>query len=65
MVNPRRFGLPADATAASAVVAEVQSLINLIVQIQTTAANPAARPLAMAAGIHGFGDSGGADDSNT
>jgi len=63
-VNPRRFGLPADATAASAVAAEVQSLINLITQIQAAAANPPARPLAMAAGIHGFDDSGGADDSN-
>ena len=63
-VNPRRSGLPADATAAAAVAAEVQSLIDQITQIQTTAANQQALAVARAMGV-GISLPGGSDDGDT
>ena len=63
-VNPRRFGLPANATAASVVVAQVQMLINLINEVQTTAANQQALALARAMGVT-FPLPGGSGDSDT
>ncbi len=62
-VNPRRFGLPANSTAALVVAAEVQSLTDQLTQIQTTDANEMARSFGKTAGIHGFAESHGDDGS--
>jgi alpha-tubulin suppressor-like RCC1 family protein len=53
-VNPRRFGLPAQATsstAAAVVAAQADALVNLITQVQTVAANQPVRTMARAMGM--------------
>ena len=64
LLSPRRFGLPASATAASMVAAQIQELLALITQIQTTAANQQAVAMARAMGV-GISLPGGSDGNGT
>ena len=73
LVNPRRFGLQAQATSstmAAALSAQADGVVNLIDMIQGIAANQqmraASRSMSMAAGVPDFGDSGsGSGDGGT